>query len=166
MELTNNSDRPSTYFYNIGKNDENIIDEYRIWYKNNEDASHLYECYEFALGEFIMNKNIEHSMNYFACDEEKENDNKKTIMSYKSQSVDILISIKNLDDDNLHVKVTLINLENKPPSENNEYIEIQDLMKQCKEDIIDINKYFNEKKYKRSKEERDDWATDKLMERF
>jgi hypothetical protein len=166
MELTNNSNTKSksTYFYNILKNDENVIDEYRIWYNNSQDTYHLYECYEFALGEFVMNKNIEHTMNYCACDEEKENDNKKTLMSYKSKSIDILISVINIDDNNLHVKITLINLASIPSNENSEYGIIENLMKKCKEDIIDINKYLNNKP--RSKEERDLNEIDMLMEQF
>lgn len=160
MELNN----IGTYFYNIQKNDENVIDEYYIIYNDYMDKFYLYECYEFELGAFIMNKNPEHLIDFCICDEEKENDNKKTLMSYKSKSVDIMISIINIDDNNLHVKVTLINLENKPLSENNEYIEIQDLMKQCKEDIIDINKYLNNKPM--DKETKKQIKIDKLMERF
>ena len=40
------------------------------------------------------------------------------------------------------------------------------LMKQTKKDILEINKYYNDLPYKRSKEERDECKIDRLKERF
>jgi hypothetical protein len=165
MEFIDNQYR-STYFYNIEKNDENVIDEYKIWYKNYEYTNDLYECYETALGGFIINNNSKSIMNYYSCDEEKENDKKKTLMTFTSEAVDIRIDIINIDFNNYHIKVTLINLLDKFCSENNEYVEMTNLMKQTKKDILEINKYYNDLPYKRSKEERDECKIDRLKERF
>jgi hypothetical protein len=87
-------------------------------------------------------------------------------MSYTTAEIEYKIEIKNIDGNNLHVKVILINLLYIPDIENPFYVEILDLTKEIKTCILALNKYYNEKKHKRSKEDKDLSKIDKLMERF
>lgn len=154
-----------TYFYNIQKNDEYVIDEYCIWYKNYVDNLHLFEIYEEKLGEYILNQNPESKME-FCSYEELIHDNKnvlKTIMSYKTLEIEYKIEILNKNGNDLHVKIFLNNLLN---TENPYYIEILNMTQEIKAIIIEVNQYYNDKKYKRSKEEKALCAIDKLIERF
>ena len=163
--MVNNKDK-STYFYNIQKNEVNVIDEYRIMYYNNRNKDYLYESYESCLGEYITNKNPEETMVYSSyVDSNKDNENfNKTIMSYSTNAIEILIAITNLFDDYLDVKINLINLLYLPSSENTEYVEMSNLMKKTKQEIIDINKYLNTKP--KSKEQREQVGISDLMEKF
>lgn len=163
----------STYFYNIQKNDDYVVDEYRIWYKDYLNTEKLYKYYELNLTEYISKQNHENKMDFCVYEEEIEGNNKKsikTIMNYKSLEIEYKIEIVNIDGNNLHVTVFLNNLLDVPNYENPFYIEILDICKGIKNSIIEINKYYNEITDEitdeRSKEEKDLCKIDKLMERF
>jgi hypothetical protein len=145
-----------TYFYNIQKSEENVIDNYRIWYNNYVDNNHLFESYEEYLSKFILENQPESEKNLnYNCSKLVEDTitYNVTTISYSFKEVYHEIEIK-LDNDNpqvVHVKVFLINLLDIPNSENKLYTKLEALAKENKEIIIQFNKYFNERKEKEIK---------------
>jgi len=166
--LNNNDKDKSTYFYNIQKNEVNVIDEYHIMYYDYRDNNYLYDSYESTLGEYITNKNPEETMVYSSYHDSTKDmgEFEITLMAYSTNAIEFLIVIRDLfkDEDNLHVKISLINLLDIPSSENTEYVEMANLMKKTKQEIIDINKYLNTKP--KSKEQREQKGIDNMMEKF
>jgi len=125
-----NSQR-GTYFYNIQKNDENVIDEYKIYYKYKSDTQYLLMIYEESIVKYI-NENIYTNQNFISSD---------SYLLFECEEIQFKILITNLDDNNLHVIVILINLSNS--IDNQYYWDFYHKIEQLKIEIIENNKLLN-----------------------
>jgi len=122
-----------TYFYNIEKMDTNVVDEYKIYYENSSDTKYLLMIYEEYLLKYLNENNIQ-NYNYISSDSNEH-------ILFESEEIKFSVTIINIDENNLHVKVFLNNLSN---SLYNKYIlDFSKIIKETKIQIIEHNKLLN-----------------------
>jgi len=133
----------STYFYNIQKNEKNIVDHFNIWFKNNTDIDHLYDIINDFFDEYIQCNNLKEFIDFISY-EEKENN--ITIINYKSSNIINNIFIKKIDENNYNIKIELIDLldnQTKKSINSDEYLNMLKNIENLKSDLIISNKYLN-----------------------
>ena len=122
-----------TYFYNIEKMDTNVVDEYKIYYENSSDTKYLLMIYEEYLLKYLNENNIQ-NYNFISSDSNEH-------ILFESEEIKFSVTIINIDENNLHVKVFLNNLSN---SLYNKYIlDFSKIIKETKIQIIEHNKLLN-----------------------
>lgn len=130
---SDNKEDRSTYFYNIQKMDTNVVDEYKIYYGYSSDTKYVLMSYEQNLIKYLQENQNENVINYYG-------DNNGNIV-FECEEIQFNILITNLDSNNLHVKVFLINLLNS--FDNPFYLDFMKMIKQVKNEIIENNKLLN-----------------------